>query len=348
MQEKMVKALRLKGFDPVFFVSHLLILLLSYSIYLAPYIAPSTFPYFGFVPIFYPAIVLFNVLLIGILVLRRRLFGIIFIVLSAGLLPPLFKSYQFFGDKVEAKSDFKLLTFNVHYLRDAEVAVFEDFFRKENADVVLLQEVWWKDKKFEALKEASFSDYYHEKNTLNQVFSRYPIIEFRPIFSDLPGTTAYACYADIDTGEDTLRIINVYLEPMHINKELIKEGVNSTEHAKTNSKILKNKLTEGFLRHQKQIQELIPFIQHSPHPVILAGDLNAVPNSYEYKQISFWLRDPYIDVGRSSGTTFHDYKFPLRLDYVFHSDELLSVGYKVLRKQKISDHYPVVAELKLP
>ena len=191
-------------------------------------------------------------------------------------------------------------------------------------------------------------EYFHEKHGLIQVFSKYPIVEFQRILSEGNGNVGTAAYADIDIGHDTIRIINVYLESMFIEKKLVKESLENIKTAKNNSKILKNKLTEGFLRHQKQIQELIPFIQHSPHPVILAGDLNAVPNSYEYKQISFWLRDSYIDVGRSSGTTFHDYKFPLRLDYVFHSDELLSVGYKVLRKQKISDHYPVVAELKLP
>lgn len=345
MQEEMVNGLKIKGFDSVLFGSHLLVLILSYSIYLAPYIAPSTFPYFGFIPIFYPIIVLFNLFLILILFFRKRLLSIIFLILSIGLFPPLVKSYQFFGKKVEATPDFKLITFNAHYMKQDG---FDEFFKKENADVVLLQEVWYSNKNFKKLKDSVFADYYYEKNTLNQIFSRYPIIEFRPIFPDVEGNSAYASYADLDTGKDTIRIINVYLEPMKIDKELIKEGVSSTEDAKTNSKILKNKLTRGFLRHQLQIQELLPYIQNSPYPVILAGDLNSVPNSYEYKQLNFWLKDAYLEVGRSAGTSFHDFKYPLRLDYVFHTEEILPVSYRVLTDEKISDHYPVVAKFKLP
>lgn len=341
----MAKQFRLRGFDPVLFVFHLLFLLLSYSIWLAPYIAPSTFPYFGLVPIFYPLILIANLFLLIVLFFRKKLIAIIFAVFSIGLLPPMLKSYQFFGEKPTVEADFKILTFNVHYLKNDG---FADFFKNENADIVLLQEVYRKRDEFLELKKDAFSDYYYESNSFNQVFSKYPIIEFRPVFQGENGTAGFAAYADLDIGHDTIRVINVYLEPMKVEKELIKEGLADTDAAKKNSKVLGKKLSTGFLRHQKQIQQLMPFIQHSPHPVILAGDLNAVPNSYEYRQLTYWLKDPYIVTGRAAGTSFHDFKFPLRIDYVLHSKEFQPVSYKVLNQVKLSDHYPVVAEFKLP
>lgn len=341
----MSKLFRLKGLDPVFFVSHLLFLGISYCIYLSPHIAPSTFPYFGFIPIFYPLIVLANLILLLILLSRRLMYALLFTILSIGLLPPLSNTYQYFGEKVTVEPDFKVLSFNAQYMRGEG---FANFFNQEKADLILLQEVYWRDDLFKELKTAALTDYYHEKHGLVQIFSKFPIIEFQQILSESKNAVATAAYADIDLGQDTLRVINVYLETMLIDKSLVKEGINSVDQAKSNSQILKNKLTKGFLMHENQIQKIIPFIVNSPHPVLLAGDLNAVPNSYEYQQFLYQLKDAYHQVGRSSGTSFHDFKYPLRLDYIFHSEEILPTKYQVLHDIKLSDHYPVVAYFKMP
>lgn len=341
----MKKIFQLKGADPVFFISHLTVIIVSYSIYLAPHIAPSTFPYFGFIPIFYPFIVLFNVILVLILLSRRIFYAILFAILTLGLFPPLAKTYQFFGQKMQTEADFKVISFNAEYFRKDG---FVDFFKKENADLILLQEAYWRDDLHRNLKDSILGEYFHEKHGLIQVFSKYPIVEFQRILSEGNGNVGTAAYADIDIGHDTIRIINVYLESMFIEKKLVKESMESIENAKNNSKILKNKLTKGFLTHESQIKKLVPYILNSKHPVILAGDLNSVPNSYEYQQISYLLNDAYYQIGRSSGTSFHDFKFPLRLDYIFHSEEILPIDYKVLRDVKLSGHYPVVGQFKLP
>src|SRR5690606_10966430 len=338
------RGFRLSGLDPVFLTFHLLFLGITYSIYLAPHIAPSTFPYFGLIPILFPILVLGNVLLILILLTRRVSYALLFLVLSAGLYPPLSKTYQFFGKEVSTEPNFKVITFNAQYLRKDG---FEVFSKKEDADLIVLQEVYWKGKKFERLKDSVFSDYYHEKHSIIQFFSKYPIIETKKILSGENKTTAHAAYADIDTGKDTIRIINVYLESMLIDKGLVIETMDS-EKAEENSKKIKNKLSRGFLEHEKQIKKIIPYIVNSKHPVILAGDLNSVPNSYEYQQILYRLNDAYYTVGKSSGTSFHEFKYPLRLDYIFHSDEILPVKIEVKRNQKLSDHYPVTGYFKLP
>ncbi len=340
----MAKGLRLSGLDPVFFTFHLLFLGITYSIYLAPHIAPSTFPYFGLIPIFYPLLVLGNILLIVLLFFRRVLYALLFVVLAAGLYPPLSKTYQFYGKEVSAEPNFKMITFNGQYLREDG---FEAFFRDENADLVVLQEVYWKGKKFEKMRDSVFQDYYHEKHSIIQFFSKYPIIETKKIILGENRTTGHAAYADIDTGKDTIRIINIYLESMLIDKDLVKETLD-TERAEENSKKITNKLSRGFLEHEKQIQKIIPYIVGSKHPIILAGDLNSVPNSYEYQQFIYRLNDAYHAVGKSSGTTFHEFKYPLRLDYIFHSDEIMPVKVEVKRGRKLSDHYPVVGYFRLP
>src|SRR5690606_26422019 len=103
---------RLSAVDAVFFVSHMIILGITYGIYLTPHIAPSTFPYFGFIPIIYPVLVLVNLILIVILFWRRIPFAFLFLILSIGLYKPLSKSFQYFGEIPAKKADLKIITLN--------------------------------------------------------------------------------------------------------------------------------------------------------------------------------------------------------------------------------------------
>ena len=98
---------------------------------------------------------------------------------------------------------------------------------------------------------------------------------------------------------------------------------------------------------QDQIDSIKKEIENSPYPVFVVGDFNSVPNSYEYYKVSDNLKDAFVEVGRGSGTSFHDFKFPLRIDYIFTSESIQPVSYKVDRDVQISDHFPVIATFKL-
>ena len=110
---------------------------------------------------------------------------------------------------------------------------------------------------------------------------------------------------------------------------------------------LVRKFLPVFKTHQEQVEILKDFIKQSPYPVILAGDFNSVPNSYEYYTISDILQDCFLEAGNGFSTSFHDYKFPIRIDYIFSSKELKPLSYKVDRTKKLSDHYPVMATFSL-
>ena len=112
-------------------------------------------------------------------------------------------------------------------------------------------------------------------------------------------------------------------------------------------KYIVGKLIPTFKIHQNEIAEIRKAIDDSPYPVILAGDFNAVPNSYEYYHLGKNLKDTFMEVGNGSGTSFHDYQFPIRIDYIFCSKSIKPVNYQVDRSVKISDHYPVIAEFKI-
>lgn len=341
----MVKKLKLKGADPVFLTFHLLFLGITYCIYLVPYISPSIFPYLGYIAILYPVLVIANIVLILVLFWRNKNMALIFLILSIGLYKPFSKSYRVLAKKPNMEADLKVLSYNVNGLsKDG----FRQFFEEHDADVVLIQEAQDVTKLSE-LRESVFGSYYYERYYILHVFSKYPILEFKQ-FLDRPvhGESGQAAFADIAIGNDTIRFITMHLESMRVPKELVKGTTKNIDSAQRNSKIINNKLTRGFLLHEKQLKKVTSEIRKSKHPVIVTGDMNAVPYSYEYKQITNLLKDPYPEVGFSSGITFDEYKYPIRIDYIFHSDELKPISYEVIDSVKLSDHYPVVATFKLP
>ena len=67
---------------------------------------------------------------------------------------------------------------------------------------------------------------------------------------------------------------------------------------------------------------------------------------YEYQYLNDYLYDSFIAVGKGNATTFHGFKFPIRIDYLFHSKHFKPVEGKVIRK-KFSDHYPVSVKYKI-
>lgn len=82
-------------------------------------------------------------------------------------------------------------------------------------------------------------------------------------------------------------------------------------------------------------------------PKVLMGDLNDGPDSRSTRL----LRRALHDVAAATGGTGGTYPLPLflptlRIDYVLACDAFTFVASRVLRVD-VSDHYPVVADLRL-
>lgn len=103
----------------------------------------------------------------------------------------------------------------------------------------------------------------------------------------------------------------------------------------------------GELR-RRQTARILRAIAADPHPKILMGDLNEGAGSSAVSLLSRSLRDVFAHAGFGPSGTYPLPLFlpDLRLDYVFASAELAPVSSFVLRVPA-SDHYPVVADLRL-
>lgn len=302
------------------------------------WIGPDLFGNLNLLSLSFPYLFILHIIFTIIWIIKRKKIAFVFIILTFIFYNPARRWINFSPEKNitrNDKKDIKVLTFNVKY-GDAGWEKVRKYILEQDADLILVQE--------------------RDTNTVvKKDLVKYPSVVLKTkhkilrqgdlIKDDSKGNSFYA---DVDINGKIIRVINVYLEPFRLNKNMIglqDEYCGRVENNKI--KTLLSKLIPTFKTHEDQVKKIRRAIDSSPHPVILAGDFNSVPNSWEYYNLSKNLKDVFLEVGNGSSTSFHDYKFPLRLDYIFTSKSIQSLSYKVDYSVKLSDHYPVIAEFQL-
>lgn len=262
---------------------------------------------------------------------KRALF---FLAVTLMMMMPI-RRWVNWSSKSSEKPNLKVVTMNVKFCSFGKDEI-DDYLKKTDADIILTQE---------ARRGFEVPGYKHRISDLQIVAlnSKTEVIKQEKLATFSNGN---AFYADIKFEGKIIRIVNVYLNPFSFDKQMVKP-VEDLQENKTKVKDIIRKLVPTFKIHQKEIIDIRKAIDNSPYPVILAGDFNSVPNSYEYYELGKGLSDAFVEVGRGSATSFHDYKFPIRIDYIFTSKEIKPISYRVDRSVKLSDHFPVIAEFKV-
>ncbi|WP_238555390.1 endonuclease/exonuclease/phosphatase family protein [Chryseobacterium sp. P1-3] len=234
-------------------------------------------------------------------------------------------------ENVKTIRDIKVLTFNVKY-GDYGWDKIKNYIKEQDPDIILVQE---KD-----TNRAIKRDLVKYPSVILK--TKHKIIRQEEIIEDKARGNSF--YADVDINGKMIRIINVYLEPFRLHKTMFTKldglGIG-------NVSTLLSHMVPTFQAHEDQVKKIRKVIDLSPYPVILAGDFNSVPNSYEYYNLGKDLQDAFLVAGKGSASSFHDYKIPLRIDYIFSSKSIIPLSYKVDQSVKLSDHYPVIAEFLL-
>ena len=324
-------------FRSIFTVAHVVIVLLLGATMLNAYIQPKVFSLLNLLSLAFPFLMIANLLLCVFWIFSWRKRAFVFLLISTLFLTPVRRWINYSEPKSE-KADFKVLTFNNKY-NDYGLEEVKNYIKSFNADVIFLQESG-----YSGLGNSDFEEMkYSLHNRRISFFSKYQIVEQDTIPLIDKGKSVYA---DVIIKGKRIRFINVYLEPFQLHKSMVKPTEDLEENG-TKAKSLVRRFMPVFKKHEEQVQILKNFIEKSPYPVILAGDFNSVPNSYEYYTISGVLKDCFLESGTGLATSFHDYKIPIRIDYVFSSENLKSTYYQVDRSQKLSDHYPILVKFSL-
>ncbi len=167
-------------------------------------------------------------------------------------------------------------------------------------------------------------------------FSKYPIIKADTInFSDTASINR-GVYVDVKINTHKLRIINVHMYSMSINKK----GKNYVENLGGELDSLNRKLRMGFAEREKQIAKILYLAESCPYPVIICGDFNDVPYSYVYQKIKKKFKNSFETAGNGFGFTYNRFPYILRIDNQFYSLGLEPLSLDVVNNNK-SDHYPL-------
>ncbi len=182
------------------------------------------------------------------------------------------------------------------------------------------------------------------------IFSKYPIINKKTISWYPNDYNSIFQYVDIVKGEDTIRVFNIHLQSLRFSRSNLKyidKPSVEDENALKESKNIVSKFKTGFLKRQKQAERIKEEIDKSPYPVIVNGDFNDVPNSYAYHTIGGNLQNAFVEKGGGLGRTFSGISPVLRIDNIF-VDKKMEVKQFLTIKKKLSDHFPIIADVEMP
>ncbi|QBJ87185.1 Uncharacterized protein conserved in bacteria [Chryseobacterium gleum] len=323
----------MKIFRLIVLIIHLGILFLLLGTLLNAYVPPKIFPWFNLLSLGFPVLIILYFILTIFWIFSWKKRAFVFMFAGLAFINPV-KRWVNYSDQ-KGNADIKVVSFNTRAGGRGNEGV-GPYLKSQDADVFLLQE--------DAGIKYHF-DGYQKANPGGglTILTKHKIIKQQIIDPQDEDVRIPGVLADIEIKGRTYRFIDVYLNPFRFEKDMVKlNGDTDTDEQKIKDVI--KRLIPTFKKHQDQVALIREAIENSPYPVILAGDFNSVPNSYEYYHLSDGLEDTFLTAGKGSATSFHDYKFPIRIDYVFSSKSLKAISYKVDRSVSISDHYPVIVK----
>jgi endonuclease/exonuclease/phosphatase family metal-dependent hydrolase len=213
-----------------------------------------------------------------------------------------------------------------------------DFIYEENPDILCIQE-YTRGIPLKIDGYYKFNASYTKTAKGGQaIFSKFPIVNSGSL--EFPNTLNNAIYTDIVKQKDTIRVYN-----LHLQSSGIKTDVENLK--KEPSGRLFKRVGATFKAQQEQVELLSKHRANCNYKTIVTGDFNNTAYSYIYKEIKGDdLVDTFEEAGNGFGKTFDFKFFPLRIDFILVDKEFTVNGFKSY-DIKLSDHFPIKANLKL-
>lgn len=251
-------------------------------------------------------------------------------------------------NEVVPESSIKIMTYNIGTIwkrsnqYDATVA---SIIKQESPDIVLLQEAFLpKAEKLAQLLHYKMLSIPGEKRQHVQILSRYPLKLKATIKLDsYDGDGQNVVCAEVETEIGQLLACSVYLTS--VRSEIEKDTWDDT--AKLAMISLKEIVADT--SRSKEAEELLNWLDPMEYShVVIGGDFNSLFLSKAART----MRNVYGDsscFNPSLFTSSHKIQglhLPVKVDYIFLSDELSSSGTKII-KESPGDHYPVITNVHL-
>jgi endonuclease/exonuclease/phosphatase family metal-dependent hydrolase len=345
-------------------------LLLSYT---AIYTDPGKMWQIAFFGLAYPFLMIINLLFViywAFCLKFSILFSLIPLLVGWDIHRNVF-AFNKESSKAGEDSTIRIMSYNAHLFKSIETNEYDvrtkhqmlEMIEEEKPALICFQEFYSRRKgtyniKDSLKKSLDLKNIYMERfedsddETLAiAIFSKYPIIHKKQIrfFDRMHANTCI--YIDIKFNSDTIRIINIHLQSINFQPEDYQYLDKVTREAETDvqsSKRIGGRLKRAFISRSAQAKKVAQLIKESPYPVIVCGDFNDTPISFAYHTIveSGNLKSAFREKGSGFGITYGG-AFPnFQIDHILCSPSIDVLNYKVIKK-KFSDHYPIVAELRI-
>jgi endonuclease/exonuclease/phosphatase family metal-dependent hydrolase len=321
-------------------------LLVAALVYASVLISPLQFEYASIISFAIPAIIVVSLLLLFLTAIVKSKYWYFYLIALIGAWPFYTLSFAFGnGTQVNEVTDFKVLSYNVKWFTEARKDNYEgaiDWLLAQDADFLCFQEYYPSRNISSRIRErGGYYDATDSERYNVAIFSKYPIINKGLLFEG--NRINNVLFADIDLGQDTLRIYSLHLESMGINPEKLQNG----EGIANEYEDVRYRVARGSQARANQLTKLLEHVNDSPYPVLMAGDFNDVPFSYNYFKVRQKLTNAFEKGGNGFGFTYNG-KIPfLRIDHQFFGEGIEIVQFSTLNQVNYSDHFPLVGEYRL-
>ena len=325
---------------------------------------PLAFLGLGF-PISFFCMILF--LIYWIIIKSKNVIYPIFLLAAGFFIQPNFFNFSPSSNKEKsAENELKIMSYNVRIFeryesnnREQKRDQIIDLIKEQNPDILCLQEAI-NQRNYLTIKELSKKinlPYYHlEVGTVSKsgsefgvaILSKYPL-KYEESYAFGSGGNV-GTKVNVDVNGQPISVFNIHLESVNIERSYYKYSSDEVIELSKKAFIFRmrriaRQLKAAFASRTKQAITMHNAIRDSEHPVILCGDFNDTPVSYSYKTVKGNLQDTFKAGKFGLGPTLPAIPL-LRIDHIFASHQFKVLSHRIIKKE-ISDHYPVVAKVKI-
>ncbi|MWB94609.1 endonuclease [Flavobacterium sp. GA093] len=336
------------------FFLNIVLTVLTFSVYILPFLAPKIFPLLSVLTLFMPAFFVLNGLFFiywGIQFKKRLILSGLVLLTGITFISKFYKFSQ--SEYVFDEKDFSVMSYNVRLFnvfkwldRDDIASNIKTFIDDKNPDILCIQE-------YSNSAHIDLKVYPHryifiegdQIKTGQAIFSKFPILyEGNIVF---PKSNNNVIYADIKRGKDVIRVYNMHLQSIKISPDVneISDNIDNVNQQK--SQLIYTRISKAFRQQQEQAEIFKENIKECKYPIIICGDMNNSPFSYVYRNIKGKLKDSFEEAGKGFGATYKFRYYPARIDYIFADSKMKVKQFESFPDFENSDHYPVMARLSM-
>ncbi|MEM5566107.1 endonuclease/exonuclease/phosphatase family protein [Psychroserpens sp. AS72] len=337
---------KLKLYEKFIFVINSLVAFALLLSYILPYVEPKKFAFLSVLSLAVPFLIIVNILFVVYWLLKVKKQLLVSLVVLALGYSYVFSLYKLSSSKnVDDNENISVMNYNVRlfnvfdWIKDPNLKEnISKFISEKNPDILCMQEYRTDHDVNLRIFPYKYIELSGNKVKNGQaIYTKFPIINSGSI--EFPHTSNNAIFVDVVKGVDTLRIYNVHLQSSGIDPTVEKLS-------KENSENLFKRVSSTFKMQQSQTEQFLAHKNKSPYKTIISGDFNNTAYSYVYKEIKGDMKDAFKQAGNGFGRTFDFKFFPVRIDFVLVDDAFEINAFKTF-DVKYSDHYPVMAKVKV-